>query len=333
LAASSDDRGNERAGGGDSEQEERTDGWMATYSDMVTLLLTFFVLMFALSNVDNQKAQLFLFAMSRDGLTAEQFLEITEMYSLDDLPSGEWDDDMFPMPPQSEDKFDEEERESAGDRALRELAEAIKDYISAEGLGEDIMVTFTGDFLMLTLSNDVWFDSGSADVSEEMTDRASILAHLLLNNFHTSTPFEIVVAGHTDNIPIESARFPSNWWLSNARATNFMKLLIDESGLPPWYFYARSCGEYRPIASNDTPEGRQANRRVEVMISLARENPLWDNVFGNGISGGGVADENVYEEEISGDREIPEEDGTPGDDEIPEIDGIPEDEEVPEEND
>ena len=279
MAASSDDRGNERAGGNGEEPEERTDGWMATYADMVTLLMTFFVLMFALSNVDNERVEMFLFAMSRGGLTAEQFLEIRERYELDELESGEWDDEWFPPPPHYDDYEDEEEGETAGERALRELAEAIQDYIDFEGLGEDIVLTFNGDFLLLTLSNDIWFDSGRADISYEMRDRGRVLAQLLSDNFHTAHPFEIIVAGHTDNVPMYSPQFPSNWYLSSARANNFLKLLIEESGLPPPYFYARACGEYRPIADNSTPEGRQKNRRVEVMISLARENPLWDITF------------------------------------------------------
>ena len=282
MAASSDDRGNERAGGGDGEQEERTDGWMATYADMVTLLLTFFVLMFALSNVDNEKAELFLFAMSRGGITAEQFMEIRERYELDELEGGEWDD-MFPAPGDHGSQVgDEPEGETEGERALRELAEAIQRYIDSEGLGEDLLVAFNGDFLMLTLSNDVWFDSGSANISAEMRDKANMLAELLNANFHIAHPFEIIIAGHTDTVPINTAQFPSNWHLSNARATNFLELIIAESGLEPWHFYVRSCGEFRPIRPNDTPEGRQANRRVEVMISVARENPLWDNVFGEG---------------------------------------------------
>jgi len=241
--------------------------------------------MFALSNVDNEKAELFLAAMSRDGLTAEQFFEITMRHNIDDLVSNEWDDERFPAPDQTDDdegqdpEGNEEDGESAGERSLRELAEAIQAYIDVEGLGEDLLVTFNGDFLMLTLSNDVWFRSGSADITPEMRDRARVLGELLAVNFTVAEPFEIIVAGHTDNVPQNSAQFPSNWHLSNGRATNFLLLLINDSGLEPWHFYARSCGEYRPIADNNTVEGRQQNRRVEVMITLARPNPLWDRVF------------------------------------------------------
>ena len=278
MAASSDDRGNERAGGGDAEQEERTDGWMATYSDMVTLLLTFFVLMFALSNVDNEKAELFLFAMSRGGITADQFMEIRERYELDELEGGEWDDDMFPAPGheyEDEEGSDEPEGETAGERALRELADAIQAYIDIEGLADILGVSFNGDFLMLTLTNDIWFSPGSADITPEMRENGIMVAELLASNFNPDEPFEIIVAGHTDNVPMNSPRFPSNWHLGNGRATSFLELLIEESGLDPWYFHTRSGGEFRPIGDNNTPEGRQQNRRVEVMISLERENPLW----------------------------------------------------------
>jgi len=274
MAASSDDRGNERAGGGDDEPEERTDGWMATYADMVTLLMTFFVLMFALSNVDNERAQMFLFAMSREGLSVEQFMEIREKYNIED-PSDEWDI-AFPYPPDNEsgDKSDQ-----GGNAALEALAKAIGGYIDKEGLGESLDLVFNGEFLLLTLKNDIWFESGRAEITMEMRDSASVLAELLAATFTADDPFEIIVAGHTDNVPIHTPQYPSNWHVSKDRATNFLEVLISESKLDPGYFYARACGEYRPIADNNTEEGRQRNRRVEVMISLARENPLWDRNF------------------------------------------------------
>jgi len=238
---------------------------------MVTLLMTFFVLMFALSNVDNERAQLFLFAMSREGLTAEQFLEIRDRYNVDD-PSDEWDI-AFPYP---DDESNEPSKDQGGNKALEALAHAIGGYIDTEGLGESLELVFNGEFLLLTLKNDIWFESGEAAITAEMRDSANVLAELLAATFTDKDPFEIIVAGHTDNVPINTPRYPSNWHVSKDRATNFLEVLISVSGLDPGYFYARACGEYRPIADNDTPEGRQRNRRVEVMISLARENPLWD---------------------------------------------------------
>jgi len=286
MAASSDDRGNERAGGSSEEPEERTDGWMATYADMVTLLMTFFVLMFALSNVDNERAEMFLFALSRGGLTAEQFMEIQQRYNLEEADADEWAD-MLPAPPGFEDDDDgtpqggddgedEDGGETAGERALRELADAIASYVDIRGLGDVIELSFNGDELLLTLTNDVWFAPGSADISPAMRENGLMIAELLEYNFDPDNPFEVVVAGHTDNRPMNSPRFPSNWHLGNGRATSFLELLLAETDLDPWYFHTRSGGEYRPIADNDTEEGRQKNRRVEVMISLARGGQLWD---------------------------------------------------------
>jgi len=285
MAASSDDRGNERAGGGEGEQEERTDGWMATYADMVTLLLTFFVLMFALSNVDNEKAEMFLFAMSRDGLTLEQFLDIRQRYDeLDEFSGGEWDDHFF-APTDGWDEVGEddegEDGPSEGEIALKDLADAIQNWIDGEGLGDEIGIVFNGDFLMLTLSSDIVFNPGRAVVLPEMRERAAVIAELLSVNFTVSDPFEIVVVGHTDNVPQHSTQYPSNWHLSAARALNFSEIIIEESGIEPWHFTQRACGEYRPIRPNDTPEGRQANRRVEVMITRAKDNPLWEDQFRN----------------------------------------------------
>jgi len=275
--ASNDDRGNDRpggGGGGEAEPEERTDGWMTTYSDMVTLLMTFFVLMFAISNVDQQKGLLFFGGLSRGGLSAEEYAEIIERFgsSSEDDPFGE--DYPFPVyPSESPDTGDEGFAE--GNQALTDLAERIIGYIDEKGIGDRIALEFTGEYLLLTLASDIWFVSGSADITPEMRARAEELAELLKATFDVERPFEIVVAGHTDNVPINTARYPSNWHVSSARAVNFLEILIDASGLPAQSFYTRACGEERPIASNDTDEGKQMNRRVEVMISLERDDPWW----------------------------------------------------------
>ena len=256
--------------GGEAEPEERTDGWMATYADMVTLLMTFFVLLFAISNVDNEKASLLFAALSREGLTAEAWMEIQEKWG---DPSKDPDSDRFPTPaPPSEDG---DANVPVGNPDLEKLFNLIEDYIDNNGLGDRISLQFNGEFLMLTLANDIWFRSGSAQITDEMRESAAVLAQLLARTFNEDNPFEIVVAGHTDNVPINTVQYPSNWHVSKDRAVNFLEVLIAESDLDPFYFYARACGEERPIADNSTPEGRQRNRRVEVMISLAREDPVW----------------------------------------------------------
>ena len=282
--AAKDDHQEERSGGGnnaESEPEERTDGWMATYADMVTLLMTFFVLMFAISNVDNEKASMLFAALSRDGLSAEQYIELKEKWNPTDDPYA----DKFPVPASPDDSAEDGKNDETGitgepglpigDPDLERLYNLIDDYIGVNGLGDRISLQFNGEFLMLTLANDIWFKSGSAQITDEMKKSASVLAGLLAQTFNENHPFEIVVAGHTDNVPIKTVQYPSNWHVSKDRAVNFLEVLLEESDLDAYYFYARACGEERPIASNDTEEGRQRNRRVEVMISLAREDPIW----------------------------------------------------------
>ena len=265
----------DRSGGGAAdaveEPEERTDGWMATYADMVTLLMTFFVLMFAISNVDNEKAALMFAAFSRSGLTAEEYMQIQEKWG---PPSEDPGTSKIPTPGPSP-EIDEESGLPVGNPDLENLFSLVDDYISENGLGDRISLQFNGEYLMLTLANDIWFDSGRAEITPAMRVMAKEIALLLAQTFNDEKPFDIVVAGHTDNVPINTVRYPSNWHLSKDRAVNFLEVLISESNLDPYYFYARACGEERPIASNDTAEGRQRNRRVEVMISLAQEDPIW----------------------------------------------------------
>ena len=269
MAASSDDRGNERSGGGGEEPEERTDGWMATYADMVTLLMTFFVLMLALSNADTEKAQLFMFAMSRDGLSPEQFWEIRDRFP-DTIESSDWDDLLPGLPSPGDD-------DPGGMEALDKIYKAFVDYIEGTGLEGDISVVYEGQHLLLRLRSDIVFESAATQITPENRGKAEVIAVILRDTFMPEYPVEVIVAGHTDNVPISTPQYPSNWHISNERAGNFLWVLLSESGLSPRFFSSRAYGEYKPIASNDTEEGRAMNRRVEIMISLARDNPLWDD--------------------------------------------------------
>ena len=273
MAAGGSSEQEERSGGRieETEAEERTDGWMATYADMVTLLMTFFVLMFAISSVDSGKMALVFAAFSRDGLDAETFAKIQEIYG---PPSTEFEDDKIPPPGPSitPPTATPPKGPAVSREALDSLAAMISSFIMENSLGDSISLVYNGDFLLLTLTNDVWFRSGSAEITEEMHESAMMLADLINRTQNEEDPFEIVVAGHTDNVPVApGGQYDSNWDVSMARATNFLKILIIDSELDPGLFYARGYGEERPLADNETEEGRQMNRRVEVMISLRRE--------------------------------------------------------------
>jgi len=269
------------------QQDEVQEGaaWMTTYADMVTLLFTFFVLMFAISAVDNEKFALFIGAIQPGGLSEEQFIQIREKYATEDdkLNENLPDIDDNPEEPQQpdhtvvtdplEEDGDPLDDDEEIDNDLAELERLLGIYINENNLGHIITLiegAGEGDGLLIRLPGDAMFESGRADVTPQMSEVGESLAKLLSDIYDEENPIRITVSGHTDNVPQNSAEYPDNWWLSAGRANNFMRLLRDSSSLPFGQFFAQYFGEYQPIGDNDTPEGRQMNRRVEVLISQPR---------------------------------------------------------------
>lgn len=143
-----------------------------------------------------------------------------------------------------------------------ELAVRIKDEMNRLAL-EDFGIAVTSRYVRLTLPTPVLFGEGSARMSPQAQGFLEPLARLFAE---VSNP--ILVEGHTDNVPIAGGRYRSNWELSAARSFSVIDFLIRKN-LDPQRFHARGYGEYRPVASNETQEGRDKNRRIE--ISLIRE--------------------------------------------------------------
>ena len=278
---------------GEEEAPAGAADWIVTYSDMITLVLTFFVLMFAMSNVDQAKFALLMAGLSQNGISADEFMAISEQYSLENigLPNLEKSDyqeaaglgaiqekkdgptSEDPNKPDDSSAPDEGENEDLEDSSLADLFQRLNVWISTEEMDQHLYLhdgEGDGDKLLLTLTSDVWFTPGSADLSNEMKEIGAILGKMLHDTQNEDRPFDIVVSGHTDNVPQHSAQYADNIELSGFRAFNFMRLLIEESGLSPGCFSSRAYGEESPIADNDTPEGRQENRRVEVLISILR---------------------------------------------------------------
>ena len=129
-------------------------------------------------------------------------------------------------------------------------------------LETQLATSLTIEGLSLTIRDNVLFNSGSADVRPEDLNIAKEISRLL----EMDVPRSIIISGHTDNVPIKNANFESNWELSVMRAINFMKILLENPQLNPELFSAKGHGEFQPIASNDTEEGRAQNRRVEILI-------------------------------------------------------------------
>lgn len=224
-------------------QEESGGGapkWLTTYSDLVTLLLCFFVLLFSFSSVDAEKFREIMnsFQGGSGVLSGGTSLETPVITIEDDL--------------------DVEEE-------LRSLLSDLNEYVETLGLGEEIIIQVEERGIVVRFMDNVFFDSGSAEVKPESFNILKTVAELL--NREEFAKRQIKVEGHTDSDPIlRSAKFPSNWELSSARATNVLRYLVETEKMDGGRISASAYSYYRPIVPNDTAENKSKNRRVDVII-------------------------------------------------------------------
>jgi chemotaxis protein MotB len=217
--------------------------WLISYADFITLLFAFFVVMFAVSQVDSKRLGRFTEAFSK--------------------AVGE---DMMPekgkgiMPDQT---IAPNEDNNKGDNLPPELEHVRQNLLK-------IAETFTGfqiiqrrNELVLRLSDNIFFESGD----DRLKKPAVAVLHALGPQL-SSQQIDVRVEGHTDNRPISNSRFRSNWDLSTARATTVLEALAAEGVAPP-NLSAAGYGEFRPIAPNATEDGRKQNRRVDLVVAVA----------------------------------------------------------------
>lgn len=232
-------------------EEEAGEAWLLPYSDLMTLLLALFIALFAMSQTDSSKmqalAQAFTAAFNMGGPSF--FSGMGPSMSMPSTPSSG---------AESSNSAYMEENEN-----LREAQEKLEQYIKENNLQDQVSTELTEDGLMIRLKEKALFASGSASLQGQAEQIVPVIAALL-----SSLPERVTISGHTDNVPISTAQFPSNWELSSSRAVNLMRGLMGaQPSLNPARFSALGYSEYRPIASNDTEEGRAQNRRVEVFIA------------------------------------------------------------------
>lgn len=202
-------------------KDESTAGeeWLTTFADMMTLLMTFFVLLFSMSTIDPVKLQQFGESLgTEEGST----------------------------------------RPSEKLVSLSEISRDIQQVIAQEELGSMVQVSMTSRGVTMGIASDLAFGVGSADLSGQIQDFLSRLIPTM-----QQATYNIAVEGHTDNVPIRSPRFPSNWELSASRASAVIRFLVEE-GVAADKLRAIGYGDTRPKASNDTEAGRSKNRRVDI---------------------------------------------------------------------
>jgi chemotaxis protein MotB len=228
--------------------------WMVTFSDLITLILVFFILLFSMSQIDIVK-----FRAIADSFQQKDILDFDPSIIPSEQTSGE---------PRMEMTGEISDREQKQEEELRGLLSDIRSYLKENGLDEIVTATRTERGVVLVLPEQSLFDSGEADVlpsSYLFLDKVGALLERI--------PNFIKVEGHTDNRPISTSKFPSNWELSSARASSVIRYLTSTEDLDPKRFIAVGYGDTRPVAPNDTEDNLQKNRRVEIIIS----DPAYEN--------------------------------------------------------
>jgi chemotaxis protein MotB len=241
------------------EEEHVDESWLLPYADLLTLLLALFIVLFAMSSVDAQKFQMLARAFNSTFTGGTGVLEYPSP-----IPDGE----MEKLDQEKEKKPEKEKQKTLEQEKLKEIQKKVNAYIAANSLETQLKTTLTDEGLLITILNDIFFDSGNSSIRKKDEQLAKEISKLLVMN----PPRNIIVSGHTDNVPIQNAEFESNWHLSVMRAVNFMKLLLENGQLDPRAFSAKGFGEYNPVADNKTKEGRQKNRRVEILILPIEQN-------------------------------------------------------------
>lgn len=234
--------------GGDEEKAEGAPAWMATFADMVTLLMCFFVLLFAMSSTQEESFKELIKSL-RSALGVQQVPEAgtREGLMMQDMPVEE---------------VKTEAVDEAGAMVQKEIDEIVSDVrelVMFNQLGGLVKVEGNETGATITISDMVLFAVGESHMKEEGLRIMRKIADVL-----SQFRYMIKIVGHTDNSPINTVRFPSNWELSAARASEVVRFLA-ENGIDPKLMAAVGYSEYHPIASNDTDKGRAQNRRVEIV--------------------------------------------------------------------
>lgn len=229
--------------------------WLVSYADFITLLFAFFVVLFA-SSQTNKKKQLDLSAAMQTAFTP---MGVFEMHSrtppLTDHPGAPATVTPAALPlPMPSVRVETAEETEAHLRKL--LAEQIAAGRIPAG---SVTMRITTEGLVISLHEAGFFASGSAEVRAASIPMLSSLAIMLPKG-------PLRIEGHTDNVPIHTAQFATNWELSTTRATAIARLLLDRGPIDPANLSAAGYAEYHPVASNDTEEGRAQNRRVDIIL-------------------------------------------------------------------
>lgn len=231
---------------GKKKEEEQGGGapeWMVTFSDAMTLLMVFFILLFSMSTVDAQKEK----------QLSNAFNNVFNGGGSNPIMGEGVGEDVLLNDGQSMEETLEQKQQS--------LMDILNGIIDDKGLEDFISVQKVERGVSVILVDSLLFQSGSADLKAESRPTLMDISKVL-----NEIDNQIIVEGHTDNLPIHTYLFSSNWELSTARAVVVTRFLVESAGVNPTRISAQGYGEFRPIAPNDTAENKAKNRRVNILI-------------------------------------------------------------------
>ncbi|MES2394209.1 MAG: OmpA family protein [Acidobacteriota bacterium] len=231
--------------------------WLVSYADFVTLLFALFVVLFASSQHQNAAIQQVSSAV-RNGFQQMGAFSGSSQSTI--APAGS-----ASRPPQAQ--------QSAG-VDVAALQGQLTEALGKEIEQKEVVLHMTPEGFVISLHELGFFDSGEAQLLPGAADKVKRIASVLMKY-----GLDMRVEGHSDNVPIHNARFDSNWELSTARATAVATMLLSDTHFDPARLSIAGYGEYHPAASNDTPEGRQQNRRVDIVILSSPASPSIPTAF------------------------------------------------------
>lgn len=232
------------------EEPENHDRWLVSYADFITLLFAFFVVMYAISSVNESKYRVLSESL---GEAFGNVPPVSSVPAYSETPASP----PTPLPPRKRRENDALKREREQMTSIaRNILEALQPLVQ-EG---KVRVTQQSRGIIVEINASVLFAPGEARLAEESSQALKAVAAVLKNDHHA-----IQVEGHTDDVPISTPAFPSNWELSAVRASSVVRLFI-ESGISEKRLSAVGYGQTQPVGDNTVPDGRLRNRRVQVMI-------------------------------------------------------------------
>jgi chemotaxis protein MotB len=243
---------------GKSEENTHPERWLVSYADFMTLMFALFVVLFASAYHDKK-------AIQRVSAAVKNGFQDMELSSASngprEGPPSSMTQDSAPL--SSTESDPNQPNPVPGDARidLNELHKKLELILGKEIERQEVGLRMTPEGFVISLHELGFFDSGESRLRPGAADKIKRIAAVL-----SQYGLDMRVEGHSDNVPIHNATFVSNWDLSTARAMAVATMLIDESGVDPKRMSIAGYAQYHPVASNDTPEGRMANRRVDIVV-------------------------------------------------------------------